>query len=359
MKKLRFISLILACVALIGALAACSQDKVPDGYQLVVCEGDEFRLYVPTQWLPNTQSGMTGAIYSTDENSSVYVYVAQDAADMSVEEYWAVCAEKYKNELSGYTGAEKCQKTTLGGQPAYKYVFEAKSVFSEKNDSEALVPVTYKYMQVMAKYKGKMYVLIYSAPEKHYDTHVIEVEGDSKGVGIIPYFEFAEPYHSKDNDKEFSDKVQAPEGMKLISTDARPYRFYVPSSWIVNNRTENTAAYASESDSSNVSVQMYMTSDENQTVEQYWTSLEESYQKLFASYELISATDIKMSGLDARRYDIKVTTGGAEYRMTQAIVKKGVVFYCVTYTATPEIYDKHLADVQKMIDNFYIRRLGD
>jgi hypothetical protein len=66
-----------------------------------------------------------------------------------------------------------------------------------------------------------------------------------------------------------------------------------------------------------------------------------------------------MSGLDARRYDIKVTTGTVEYKMTQAIVKKGVVFYCVTYTATTENYDKHLADVQKMIDNFYIRRVGD
>ena len=356
LKSLRSLSVIIICIILVSALASCSQDTTPDGYQLIACEGDEFRLYVPTQWLPNTQGGVTSAIYSNDENATVSVYVADDARDLTAEEYWLVCDERYRAELEGYSGSDKSEKTVLGGSPAYKYVFSAKSPFTEEVDGKT-VSVTYKYMQVMTRYQGKMYILMYSAPEKYYDRHVSEVEGDSSGKGIIPYFMFAEPYRSDDGKKY--DDVTAPEGMKLISTGARPYRFYVPSSWIVNNRTEATAAYASASDSSNVSVQMYMTGDENQTVEKYWAECEESYKQLFSSYELIEAKDVRMSDLDARQYTFSVKTGGVEYKMTQAIVKKGAMFYCVTYTALPENYDKHVADVDKMIENFYIRRLGD
>ena len=358
LKNVRFISVIIICLMLVSALASCSQDTTPDGYQLIACEGDEFRIYVPTQWLPNIQGGITSAIYSSDQNSTVSVYVADDAADMTAEEYWLLCDERYKAELEGYSALDKSEKTVLGGSPAYKYVFSAKSTFTESADG-AETAVTYKYMQVMTRYKDKMYVLIYSSPEKYYDSHIAEVEGNSNGEGIIPYFTFAEPYHSDENDKKYESNVTAPDGMKLISTSARPYRFYVPQSWTVNNRTESTAAYVSESDSSNVNVQMYMTNDESQTVEEYWTECEESYKKLFESYVLIEAKDVKMSDLDARQYTFSVKTGGVEYKMTQAIVKKGAMFYCVTYTALPENYDKHISDVNKMIENFYIRRLGD
>ena len=40
--------------------------------------------------------------------------------------------------------------------------------------------------------------------------------------------------------------------------------------WIVNNRTEASAAYFSEQDKSNVSLQMYMPSNENLTIDEYF-----------------------------------------------------------------------------------------
>jgi hypothetical protein len=64
---------------------------------------------------------------------------------------------------------------------------------------------------------------------------------------------------------------------------------------------------------------------------------------------------MKMDGMPAYRCVYDVTLGGAQYRQLQAIVKKGAMFYVVTYTASPEAFAAHIADVDKMIENFDIR----
>jgi hypothetical protein len=333
---------------LIMSFASCAKSDVPDGYQLAVCEGDKFRLYVPTQgWMPNVTGGVSGAFSSLEENASVSVYIADDAGDMSLEEYWSYCDAKYAEIYKEYSSADKSEKLVLGGQPAQKNVYQAKMTVEG-------VTETYKFMQVTAIYEGEMYILLYTSPEKHYDSHLEELEGNADGEGIIPYFIFAEPY-SSDEDKKFSDKVTAPDGMELISADERAYRFFVPNSWVVNERAEISAAYASETDSSNVSLQMYMTENEAQKIDEYFADCEKKYAELFTSYTVVSAQDIKMSGLNAKKYTLEISSGGIEYKMIQAIVKKGAMFYCFTYTATADNFEKHLGDVDKMINSFEIR----
>lgn len=353
-KNVKLISALLLCLILIPTLASCSKSDVPDGYQLIACEGDCFRLYVPTQWVDNTSSGVTSAYYSAVDNASITVIVADDAGEMSVAEYWSVCNERYADELADYKSEEKFEKIVLGGQAAEKHVFSASvTIYSETEKKN--VTSTYKFMQVMTRYKDNMYVLTFSAPADMYETHLETFEGNASDEGVIPYFRFAEPYSSEDGEKKISDKETAPEGMKLASTDERAYRFFVPSSWKINNRTDATAAYASDNDRSNVSVQMYMSSDNTETVEKHWARLEESYKTMFSEYELISDESIKMNGISAHKYTYRAVSGGQEYKMVQAIVRKGEMFYCITFTATPENFDKHLPDVNKMIEEFEIR----
>lgn len=355
-KFAKIICVALLCIMMLSTLASCNKDNTPDGYQLIACEGDCFRLYVPKQWLSNTDGGVTGAIYSMDENVAVTVYEADDAGELSLEEYWALCDSKLKSTFDEYQWNGKVEKTVLGGKAAYKCVYTAKQSLVDHETGE-INDTVYKYMQVTAIYEGKTYVLLYSAPEDKYDAHVEEIEGNADGEGIIPYFVFSSPYHSNDNDKEYSEDVIAPEGMKLISTDERAYRFFVPASWKVNNRTDATAAYIEEQDGrrSNVSVQMYMTSDESETVEQYWEKCKKSYGEIFDTFKTVSVTEMKMDGMPAYRCVYDVTLGGAQYRQLQAIVKKGAMFYVVTYTASPEAFAAHIADVDKMIENFDIR----
>ena len=354
MKTIKTISALILCFIMILPLVSCSKTDVPDGYQLVACEGDQFRLYVPTQWVPNSSSGVTGAFYSSVDVASVAVYVADDAGELSVSEYWTLCNDKYAKELKEYTPSDKTEKIVLGGQAAEKHVFTAKKTVYNETEKKNIT-ATYKFMQVMARYKGEMYVLLYTATEENYDKHLETVEGNAQDAGVIPYFRFADAYVSEDGEKEFSDKVTAPDGMKLASTDERAYRLFVPSSWKINNRADASAAYASDTDSSNVSVQMYMTSDNTETVEKHWARLEESYKEMFAEFALISDEAIKMDGVSARKYTYSVISGGQEYKLVQAIVRKGDMFYCLTYTALPENFDRHLPDVQKMIESFDIR----
>ena len=350
----KILSALILCILLISTLASCSQSDVPEGYQLVALEGDCFRLYVPTQWVPNTTSGVTGAFYSSTDDSSVAVYVADDAGELSISEYWAVCNERYAEELEEYTPSEKVENIVLGGQPAEKHIFTAhRTVYSEIEKKN--ITSVYVFMQVMAKYKGNMYILIYTAKEENYDSHLETVEGDSQDAGIIPYFRFDDAYVSEDGEKEFSDKVTAPDGMKLASTDERAYRLFVPTSWKINNRADASAAYASDTDTSNVNVQMYMSSDESETVEAYWERLKVSYGEMFQSFTMIEDKEIEMDGIKAHKYTYSVVSGGQEFKLVQAIVRKGEMFYCLTFTATPDNFDKHLPDVEKMIESFDIR----
>ena len=354
-KTVKLISALLLCLIIISTFASCSQSDVPDGYQLVALEGDCFRLYVPTQWVVNTSSGVTSAYYSAVDNASVSVQKVDDAGDATLSEYWTVCDERYKNELADYKAEDKTEKIVLGGKAAEKHVFTASiTVYSETEKKN--ITSTYKFMQVFAINEGEMYVFTFSAPEETYGTLLETVEGNAQDEGMIPYFKFAEAYKLDDGEKEFSDKETAPEGMKLASTDERPYRFFVPKDWKINNRTDATAAYASDSDRSNVSVQMYMSADNTETVEKYWERLCTSYEGMFSEFDVVSDEKIKMSGIDAHKYTYTVTSGGQSYKMVQAIVRKGEMFYCVTFTAaSDESFDKYISDVDKMIASFKLR----
>lgn len=131
----------------------------------------------------------------------------------------------------------------------------------------------------------------------------------------------------------------------------------MPTEWQINKRTDISAAYYSESDRSNVSVQIYIcgTGDAVKDVDTYFARCEASYKDMFEEYELISSENITISDLNAKRYVIAVSTGEIDYRILQAIVKKGDAIYCLTYTATAENYDAHVSDVEKMIEVFEIR----
>ena len=354
MKITKILAVVLLLVMIISAFSACSEKSdAPEGFQLIACEGDKFRLYVPTQgWSPNTESGTTSALFSANPVVSVNVFVADDAGEMSVEEYWAYCDANFKEEL----GEEnyKClgsEKVTLGGQPAHKFVYEVKTdLFVADEDGQ---PITYKVMTILCSYKGEMYVFSYNAPaEEHFDMHLEEIEGEN---GMLAHFRFDVPYSGEG--KVYPDNVEIPEGMKLISTDERPYRFFVPESWVTNTKADFSAAYYSSTDSSNVSLQ-YLILDSfemDKTVEEYFTECEERYEKVFESYTLLSTEDITMDGVAAKKYTYTIVSGGVEYKQMQAIVEKGSTMYVLTYTALPENFDSHLGDVEKMIEHFDVR----
>lgn len=357
-KNVKIIAALLTCLILITALAACSDSEVPDGYQLIACEGDEFRLYVPTDWVDNTSSGVTCAYYSSDADISVSATVAGDAsADTALDDYWALCNARYEAEYEEYTLIpEESGQTVLGAKDARRYVFTAKLTTYDEKSGESIFG-TYKLIQVFAKNNGKIYILTFIAPQDRYDGFKEIMLGDKDGNGIINHFRFAEPYEA-DDDKKISDKVEAPEGMKLASTDERAYRLFVPEGWIISERSGATVVHVSETDRSNVNVQMYMTSNTAESVEEHWTMLSSRYEKTFAEFELISDEKLTVDGVPAHKYTYRAVSGGQEYKITQAIYKKqnSEMIYTVTFTASPEKFGEHADEVDSIIENFRIRK---
>lgn len=350
MKIKRIITAFLLCVMLISVFSACSEEsEAPDGFQVAVCEGDKFRLFVPTQgWSPNTQSGIASALASADPYIAVNTFVADDAGDMDVNAYWEHSEAKLKETLGegNYTLVSVDDNYKLSNQSAKKVVYTAKTnLYSQET-------VEYMVLCVLCRYKDEMYVFTYTAPAgEKYNIYLADVEGEDS---ILFHFRFDVPYSGEG--KEYPDDVSAPEGMKIISTDEHPYRFFVPSDWKTNEKTEFSAATA-PNDSSNVSLQFHMEPESEMYKEPsvYFEECEANYKKVFESYVKLSDENITMGGKDAKKYTYKIVSGGVEYKQMQAIVSKGGVFYVLTYTALPENFDTHLAEVEKMIAAFEIR----
>ena len=349
MKITKFLAIILLSLMLIASFSACSdKGDAPDGFQLIACEGDKFRLYVPTQgWAANTDSGSTCALFSIDPYIAINAFVADDAGEMDADAYWAYSEEILKKEHGEGYAFVSAGKTTLDGQPAKKVVYTVKTGLHGEAVTE------YKIMTVLCLYKNEMYVITYSAPaDEHYDLYVSEFEGDG---GVLDYFKFDVPYSAEG--KEYPEDVTAPEGMKIISTNEHPYRFFVPTSWKINAKTDFAAAYVSNEDTSNVSLQFLMVSEQEmgKSIDEYFVECEERYGKVFSEYERLESADITMSGRAARKYTYRIVSGGVEYKQMQAIVEKGGVYYVLTYTALPNNFDAHLAEIDQMIAAFEIR----
>ena len=348
---------------LVPTLVACNKDGVPDGYQLIVCEGDKFRLYVPTSWISNTESGITGAYSTVDENASVCVYMLDVSAEIPLADYWSECEANYTDSFEDFTVISKDEKYSLGGSKAICVEFSlTKKITSDDipENVEKTEKVKYKYLQVISRFDGDTYTLIFGAPEANYDKHIATVKGeDSDGefAGIIPYFEFTrDPYYT-DEEKEFSHKVEAPEGMKLVSTEERPYRFFVPETWQADYRSALSAAYYSEDDKSNVSLQGHMLGVDNMALEDYFAQSEDKCKSLYGDgYTLVSKDDTLLMGdQKSLRYTYTVKSGENEYKIMQSICVKGAMAYVFTYTSTPDKFDSHLEDINKMLDAFLIR----
>ncbi len=357
LKKFTTILLLLS-LCLISFAACAEENDTPEGYQLIANEGDRFRLYVPTKgWMPNTTAGTTGAFFSGEETTSINVYKVDDAQGLTLDEYWTVCNQKFSEAFKDYQPMEGYERCNVGGQPAQKYVFTAKIsqlTVDAATNKTVTEEIACKFMLVMVQNEGETYLLIYSAPEDKYETHLADMQGDNENLGVLGHFRFDVPYASGE-EKKYSDKVTAPEGMKLISTDELPYRFFVPTSWTVNQRAEFPAASPEDSGSANVMAHMYMIGGAVKPVADYFADCEKSYKELFESYHLDEGKEITMDGVKAMQYTYTIVSGGVTYRQMQAIVLKGEVYYTVTYTALPEEFDTYLPEVEKMIESFDIR----
>ena len=344
----RLLCMLLTLCLLAGALASCGGgSEVPDGFQHATCRGEYFRLFVPTQWKVNTESGVSGAYYSLSEGTSVSMAeVSFDlpVADGEGEDVTATLADFYAahvediSALRGYQ-AEKEFDATLGSYKAKDITYVA-SVGGE----------TYRYRQVLTKVEGRFYLFTYTAKAEVFDRWLDTVDEILENVMFYAY-----PFEGSDDEKKLP-KVDVPEGMKLITANDVAYRFFAPTSWVEGEAEAAALVYASETDRSNVSVMGYVPTEDSYSVADYWEYTEKHYKDTLKDYTLTAEpAEATMGGKRATVYEYTYSLSGVTYKCRQTVCVYSYMIVIMTYTALPENYDAHMEDVQAMQDALTFR----
>ena len=344
---IRLLCTLLAICLLGGALVACSKEsEIPDGYQYATCKGEYFLLFVPTQWTVNTESGVSGGSYALLEGTAVSMTeVPFDKPSTEGEADTVASLEDFFNAhmaeiatLKGYA-AEKSLDTTLGS-------YKAKDVTYSASIGEDV----YRYRQVLTKVAGRFYLFTYSSKADSFNQWLDTVDEILENVVFTAY-----PFEGSEDEKKIPD-VETPAGMKLVTTNDLAYRFFAPETWVIGDAEAASLVYASESDRSNVTVTSYAAPD-GYSVANYWEDTEKYYKDALKDYTLVGdPAESTMGSKKATVYEYTYSLGGVTYKCRQSICVFGYMIVVMTYTALPENYDAHMAEVEKMQAELTFRR---
>lgn len=359
MKKMIKMAALALCLALLLGFSSCVTDapeEVPDGMKLATAAGADFRLYIPTSWNTNTSYGVSGGYYSLSTPSTVSVVKyaiteemeavlsAEDVASLEggrLDKYWyTYCLPVLEEQiLPGTEGVVTTSADLLNGINARRFCTHG-----------VVNGVDTRFDQLVAEKDGAFYVFSYIVDVTLYDSLLSQVES------MLDAFIFADPYVPDDYVKDLDEDITAPTGMKIASNKDVAYRFFVPEAWTVNRDEEIFAAYV-ESDRSSVSVVPYMPDVDSLSVAEFFTMCQTMMQETAGAegYELYGYETVDLGGRQATAYTYRYTVGGVEYKYKQVIAAYKSMIYSLTYTALPDNFDLHLAEVDSMIEHFEFR----
>jgi hypothetical protein len=365
MRIFRYAAAVLAVLLLLVSLPACSgESEIPSGYQYATCAGEYFRFFVPTQWTVNTGSGISGAYITIDTAVSMQQVdfdagqsgtdsgddTASDAEDSTgtLEDFQQAYIREI-GEMHDYAETDTPIATTVDDYRAILLRYTAR-----------VAGTLYKFRQVLCKVEGRFYVYSYSAPTDKYDTYADIAEEIQEEIRF-----YHTPYEDGAATREIPDDVSAPDGMKLVSTDAVAYRFYVPVSWETDMENSANLVYMTEADGSKSNVTMigYMPEDDGFSIDDYWDMCVKQYEDALPDFTVLSAAEDGDAGGEsgkigdrvAKLYTYTYTMGGYTYKVRQAVCTYSTMVYTMTYTALEQNFDSHLEDVNAMQEALVFR----
>lgn len=330
--------LLLLCACLCCLCACGEKDDVPDGMYDVTLAGEPFILYVPGSWTDNRDSGISSAYYSINNAVTVSARYYTPEGSVTLTDYVNSAEAGYSSSFKNYKRVDRNEKSLLGEKTAVRleYTFD--------KGSDNITVSQYYAEQGEGKHRIIIMLSIYCS------TRSLNDELSEMFAQIVGEFRFRDGITVSD---ERVDK-NTPEGMKIASFDGAEYVFYVPRSWVCYSEDKLSSAHFPESGRPNVSVTSFAPEAE-MTAEEYFKACEEIYKTDISGYERISESKRKISGRDALSYEYKAVYGDAEYRIRQTVTVYGNLVYSITYTALADSYDSHVADVDKMLDEFRFR----
>lgn len=359
MKRL---AAILLCLCMILGFSSCSVDKngdVPDGMQIASAAGADYYLYVPTTWNLNTYYGISGAYFNLTNLSNVSVKKYEQTDGLKAEMQTAALADSAGARIAWYY-ATYCKptletvalggsvseedagtSTTLGGENAMQ--FRLKATVNGKVS---------RFYQVIAERKNAFYVFTFSVTEELYEMLWTDVET------MLNEFTFTDTAYEPDAAKAIDFDADAPDGMKLASNEEVAYRFYVPTSWRIDENERVFAAYV-ETDRANVSIVPYMPDSESMSIAEYSKMTKDKLLEIVGkeNYVVVEAEqETTLGGRVAVKHRYQLKIDGRVYEYLQIITTYKSMVYSLTYTAPDrEIYEKHIEEVEKIINAFAFR----
>ena len=358
-KTLRGIAVLLLIGIFVGSFAACSKEEgeyVPEGMQIANCEGDDFRLYVPTSWNLNNAYGVASAYYNISVQSTVSVVKYPVTEEMKATLPEGGDATKNAARLDAY--AEIYCKKAIAEQAVGEILIEDLDLDITLLDDVTARQYHYcatvkgenlHFLQVIGERSNAFYVFTFTCSPDLYENLLSDVEK------MLDEFVFADPYSPDDYAREMGEG-EVPEGMILVSNNDVAYRFYAPDTWKANYDQQVFAAYR-EDDRSSVSVVPYMPQKEGMSVAEYFSICKNQMIDIGGedSLVMISEEAGTLGGRNATVYVYTYVIGGKTYQYKQVIAVYRSMVYSMTYTASPENFEAHLADVDAMIDAFEFR----
>ncbi len=140
-----------------------TDSKTPEGMKIASSDIVEYRLYVPTAWICNSQSGKSEAYFPESGKPNITVTSYSPNEKMTAEEYFEMCEKEYKESLDGYELISVADRT-VGERAAKCYTYSV-------NAGGARVRI----MQTVMEYSGLVYSVTYTALDERFDNHVEEV----------------------------------------------------------------------------------------------------------------------------------------------------------------------------------------
>lgn len=178
MKKILALTLAaVMCASLILCTTSCSAaGEAHMGFKVISTDINDFNLEVPSEWTVTSQNGYVSATANgaMGDSSNISVMSSVLNAELATPEgYFESLIKSYEELYDNVIVEGRDIDTKLGDKNAKKYVFTA-DILGE----------SYKFMQVLCVYGGRVYIFTYTSQGDYYALHETEVQY------ILEYFAF-------------------------------------------------------------------------------------------------------------------------------------------------------------------------
>ena len=139
--------------------------KTPDGFQVASSDQVEYRLYVPTNWICDAESGASEAYYPESGRSNVSVTSYAPTVSTDIKGYFLSCEETYRATLPGYRRPEgEPVSRKVADRTAYSYTYYV-----------TVDGVELTIMQTLFIYNEMIYSFTYTALSENFALHLADV----------------------------------------------------------------------------------------------------------------------------------------------------------------------------------------